>query len=332
VLVDVGHGSCAVVESSGEICIVDAPQGGFAKRFLEDRYPSRGRLDLKYAIESHGHVDHARGLLNLVTDERINITTFLLNPAHRRTQQGRPTKFEEEMNAALLIGRRQGTSVVTAVTSDSHPSLMLGDLRMSVLWPSGPAAQLGVGGNTEFGRLTLNSLSVVLRVESQSGFSVLLPGDVDAIGLNSLLQEFPNLRADVVVAPHHGGLMGSEEDTSVAWSRIREEVAPSEVLVSLGRNQSANPRTEVIQALANGSGRTPRLRCTQLSKQCADSGGFSSVAAVPSKGDALGECCAGSLQIDLTSGQVAASHLHDERVVRLDQESPVMCRPLLPNV
>lgn len=320
-VVDVGHGSCTVIESSGEVCVVDAPQKGGAKQFLASRKLRR----LKYVVESHGHTDHAGGLLNLVTDGSITIDRFLCNPEHKRNAAGKPTLFETRMDRALRIGRKKGTSVVTAVTSDATGTFTVGALSVTVLWPTGPTAYAGLGAASEFGRLTSNSLSVVLRVESSTGFSVLIPGDLDAIGLSLLLAELPRLKSDVVIAPHHGGLMGTAQQTAKAWTRISHEVAPTEVIVSIGREQSANPRDEVIRALVQQG--SVRLRCTQLSEQCGTPAGFAAVSSHWSRGETRGECCAGSVVIDLTAGVVLFAQEHDDRVARLPSAA---CKPLLP--
>lgn len=323
-VVDVGHGSCTVVESGDEYCVVDAPQGRGVKNFLA----SRQIRHLKYVVESHGHRDHAGGLINLVTDESILVDRFLVNPEHKRSDEGRPTTFENRMAAALAIGRKLGTSIVTAVTADATGTFLLGDLRVSVLWPTGPIAYAGLGAHTDYGVLTSNSLSVVLRIEAPSGFSVLVPGDLDLVGLTGLLAEVPKLTANVLVAPHHGGLMGTPAQTAQAWRLIRDKLCPTEVLVSIRREQNSNPRDEIIDALSTRSGESARLRCTQLSERCGSPAGFGPVSSIWSEGRTKGVCCAGSIVVDLKTGSVLHTEEHDELVSSLS--SPV-CIPLLPS-
>jgi competence protein ComEC len=49
-----------------------------------------------------------------------------------------------------------------------------------------------------------NARSLVVRVSTADGPSVLLPGDIDARAEAQLLAVEPALRADVLLLPHHG--------------------------------------------------------------------------------------------------------------------------------
>jgi competence protein ComEC len=86
-----------------------------------------------------------------------------------------------------------------------------------------------------------NEASCVLRVEGRHG-AALLPGDIGDIVERSLVHRVPGaLRADVVVAPHHGSA-GSSDPAFIRATRARL------VLVSSGHgNRFGHPRANVVQ-------------------------------------------------------------------------------------
>lgn len=85
-----------------------------------------------------------------------------------------------------------------------------------------------------------NNASCVLKVESRYG-SVLLPGDIEARAEQRLVAHYgPRLRAEVLVAPHHGSRTSSTEEFIAA-------VRPHHVLVPAGyRNRYRHPHPSVV--------------------------------------------------------------------------------------
>ena len=97
-------------------------------------------------------------------------------------------------------------------------------------------------------RRSSNALSCVLRVESRGGASLLLTGDLEGAGELALLRRYADrpeaLRADAVLAPHHGG-RGASGAAFVA------AVAPAHTLVSAGyRNPFGHPHREALARYA----------------------------------------------------------------------------------
>jgi len=88
---------------------------------------------------------------------------------------------------------------------------------------------------------TGNNASCVLKVSSANG-SVLLPADIEKPMERSLLQYFPDkLKADVLIAPHHGSKTSSTPEFIKA-------VSPKFVLFPVGyKNRFAFPRPEVLR-------------------------------------------------------------------------------------
>lgn len=96
-------------------------------------------------------------------------------------------------------------------------------------------------------KLPDNALSCVLKVESGSG-SALIPGDVEGRAETGLLARHGDaLRADVLVAPHHGGRRTSSPGLVAA-------VGAREVIFPVGyRNRFGHPHPEVLARYAAAS-------------------------------------------------------------------------------
>lgn len=89
------------------------------------------------------------------------------------------------------------------------------------------------------GAVTGNQASCVLRVEA-NGERLLLTGDIDSQAERALLDSGQDLRAEWLLAPHHGSRSSSSADFLV-------QVAPSAVLFSRSRhNAFGHPHAEVI--------------------------------------------------------------------------------------
>ena len=90
------------------------------------------------------------------------------------------------------------------------------------------------------GYTTGNNGSCLLRV-SAGGHSVLFSGDIEQKAEAALLQQRSDLRADVLVVPHHG----SRTSSSMAWL---QNLIPMWALVSAGRfNGYGHPHTDVVE-------------------------------------------------------------------------------------
>jgi competence protein ComEC len=89
-----------------------------------------------------------------------------------------------------------------------------------------------------------NALSCVLKIESKHG-SVLIPGDIEGRAEAELLARHgANLRADILVAPHHGGKKTSSPEFVSA-------VGAREVVFPVGyRNRFGHPHPEVLARFA----------------------------------------------------------------------------------
>ncbi len=102
-------------------------------------------------------------------------------------------------------------------------------------------------------RVKDNARSCVLRIDGPAG-SVLLPGDIEARQEKALLADAgpSRLKADVLIAPHHGSLTSSTPEFVAA-------VDPALVVFQVGyRNPFRHPRPEVVARYAARCAQTVR--------------------------------------------------------------------------
>jgi beta-lactamase superfamily II metal-dependent hydrolase len=295
VILDVGHGSAAVFVDGSSAIVVDAGSSGLVADTLE-----RHRVtEIAALIVSHRHHDHTSELPSLLVNPDIQVRRFFANADPSRRVDSR---FEEQLRGAFNVSRRRnGTEFHQAnVTLGSY----MGVGRLSVdLTFVGVGAQSARGG-----RVHPHALAVVLRVASIDGRSVLLGADLDRAGFMRLIDNPEvDLRADVLVYPHHGGLTGAgstdgEQDFA---RRLTEAVSPEVVMFSNGRGRFANPRPEVVRGVREAAPDAPvRVVCTQLCIACSsvthETEGRLDVS-LASSGAESHASCAGSVRVSLSS-------------------------------
>jgi competence protein ComEC len=96
-----------------------------------------------------------------------------------------------------------------------------------------------------------NDRSCVLRIVSPYG-SILLPGDIEKLSEFRLVQSAGTLRADILIAPHHGSRTSST-------SRFVQAVAPGLAVFSVGyRNRFGHPHPAVSAHYRQAGSRTLR--------------------------------------------------------------------------
>ncbi len=207
---DVGQGSAIVVRTARHTLVHDTGPGqgasSAAQRVLLPLLRAGGdRLDL--LVASHDDLDHAGGLPELL---RRHPRAELWASYDTRPATGRPARF-------CVAGQRWFWDGVTFE------------------WLS-PAADVAAGESD-------NALSCVLRVSSAAGRVALLTGDIGLREEARLLAGQPGLRADLLLAGHHGSASSSGAD----WL---DALRPSWVLIQAGHlNRFGHPAPELLQRL-----------------------------------------------------------------------------------
>ncbi len=208
VLLDVGQGLSVLVRTHGHRLLYDAGpavRDGFdaGERVVVPALHALGVDRLDAVVISHGDSDHAGG---------AGAVRLAVPVADWRGPPGMPPVADGAAMADCVAGRRWQWDGVWF--EYLHPHAGFPYLR--------------------------NESSCVLRVHSRHG-TVLLTGDIGEVIEEGLVRrQRPSLRADVVVAPHHGS-GGSSMPAFVAATQARV------VLVSAGHgNRFGHPRPEVV--------------------------------------------------------------------------------------
>ena len=193
-LLSVGAGQCAVLRTpSGKTYLIDAgAQGGLDvyTRVLDPFLRSRRFPPPEAAFISHANSDHYSAFPALMTHHRlaaVYVNDYFGRPG---TRAGVP-----EAEAEILKELTVGSDRLVRLTPGGGGKIALdGRTSVEVLWPPAGRADLG-------GKYAINDTSLVLRITCD-GRSVLLPGDLTAVGQGELAGR--DVRADVLVMPHHG--------------------------------------------------------------------------------------------------------------------------------
>ena len=303
-VLDVGHGNSTVIEESGSVSIVDGGKDSTLIEFLSEK----GFQRIDTVILSHADSDHFIGISLLLSDPNFYVEHVYLNSDDRDAQSW------SDFSSVMRDAKARGTKFSLELSNVNPGEITFDAVRLEVLGPSQEFAYTTPGGRSPDGsRKTANSMSAVVRVWADEEPRILLTGDIDQVGLDSLTEDHADISADVLVFPHHGGLPGKADPAAFAGT-LAKAVGPRLVIFSIGRGGYRNPRPEIVSTVL-GSSDGAHIACTQLSTRCSETlpTSTSALHAGVAQGAASGACCAGTIEIslrhssDYTPGRI--SHL-----------------------
>jgi len=292
VILDVGHGNCALLKDTEGVVLIDCPPGAVLLEVLE--YFSITEID--HVLISHADRDHIAGLPQLLLNIKVkNI--------HLNSDWLRETKVWKDVRVALANARQHsGVNVEAQLITTTTGRHNVGQVSVKILAPVPELALAGVGGSDPKGkRLRPNSLSAVVSLEHNSRSIVILAGDLDQVGLDNLLQEDINLEADVLVFPHHGGKPGARVNSKEFAQQLCEYVRPKLVIFSIDRSLHRNPNDEIVEGVISAAPEA-YIMCTQLSEKCAANLPITNpnhLSSLPAKGLIDKKCCGGTIVIGI---------------------------------
>jgi beta-lactamase superfamily II metal-dependent hydrolase len=225
-IMDVGQGLCVVVITpDGHSMVID---GGRSKSRMAERVipylKEHGVERVDYVVATNPDQDHIGGLEQLLEDMPVGAW---VDPVVPTTNQA----YARELELVLEKG-------ITPIRARRGMTLDLGqDVRAEILWPVDP---LLLDGDEP----SHNDNSIVLKL-TYGETRFLVPGDIEEEAERLLVEMDTDraLRADVLVAAHHG----SKTSNTAAFL---DAVDPDVVLIGVGLdNQYGHPHDEVIQRL-----------------------------------------------------------------------------------
>lgn len=297
-ILDVGHGSCIVVRIGAEVLLIDAGPGGPVLEYLR----MEGIKHINTILVSHADADHIGGISAILGQPDLRVDNIVWNGDSMKQ-----STLWVDLVYQLADLQAQGR---TTAQQNAHAGLFLKlgaeeEIEVRLLAPGLVLRQLGAGSSLRDGRaISSNTVSVVAQVLVGGEALILVPGDLDQIGYDELSSsEFGSqMKAKYLVLPHHGGLMGTLNQTKKTIAAFVTAVNPEVVFVSNGRGKFNNPRQEVVDAVREAGANLP-LSCTQLAANCAVKEISQTAVDGPySAGWARGQSCQGSTRLTIGDG------------------------------
>lgn len=293
-ILDVGHGNSTIIKDESGIVIIDAGTKNTLLEFLVEQEI----VNINTILISHADQDHIGGIVAILSSGKFSIEKIRLN-----TDSLKGTDAWDDLLYELDQMGARGL--------DFRPSLTINDLdeynligyKIQVLGPSSYLAGKGPGSRDRQGRMiTTNSISAVIRImDDKDNPILLLPGDIDEIGLDDLIDHKLDASTPILIFPHHGGLPGLRENVEDFTLRLSNLIKPNTVIFSIGRSDRyGTPRPEIISALFTYAVDI-RIMCTELSGFCANCLPMdlpTHLTEVIAQGYEDKKCCAGSIIID----------------------------------
>ncbi len=193
---DVSHGQAIVARLPGRaVVLFDAGslhKSDIGRRIVTPFLDYSGLSKIDAIVISHNDVDHINAIPEII--EHCEVGNIYANDAFFvRIDSWGTAKFLQEQ---LL---EKGYKVQTLGKSLNLQT----PAKIKVLWPTKHSSQ-----NHE---LSDNDSSLVCLVEF-AGKKILLCSDIEKFAQKELLRLYPELKADVVIAPHHGSINTAEPD------------------------------------------------------------------------------------------------------------------------
>jgi competence protein ComEC len=213
---DVGQGSAVVLETRDHAWLYDtgprySQDSDAGERVILPFLRSRGIQLLDGVVVSHLDLDHSGGAASVLRGIEVRRRVSSVAPGHS------------------ALGGADVERCVAGLTMES------GDMSLQVLHPLAD----------DYGRrVPTNAMSCVVLARV-GGVAVLLTGDVPASGEAALVLREPALRADWMMAPHHGSHSSSS-------ATLLESMAPVVAVAQVGyRNRFGHPDPRVAARYAS---------------------------------------------------------------------------------
>lgn len=323
IILDVGHGNCALLRDAEGVVLIDCPPGSV----LPETLSYLGIEEISHVLISHADQDHIAGLPQLLLSESIRV-----NSIHLNSDWIRKTEIWKDVMIALEASERSGVKIEAQLTTSTTGRLNVGQVNIQVLAPSSVLALSGVGGKDLVGRkLRANSMSAVISLVYNTRRIAILAGDLDQIGLDNLLKEDVDLRADILVFPHHGGKPGSGVSSKAFAQQLCDLVQPKLVVFSIDRSLHNNPNDEIMEGVLS-SVPDAHIVCTQLSEKCSatlPNEVSSHLSGLPAKGFTSKKCCGGTILIEIGKDANAYTPSLNSHRNFIAQYPNSICRKLL---
>ena len=299
-ILDVGHGNSAVLVDDKGTLVIDAGPRNALLEYLKES----GVSHIDVVLVSHADRDHINGLIGLLSSDEFTIGRIRLNTDSTK-ESAAWDNLLWELNDQH---KKKKIDFNTTLAARTGEDLSCGSVRVEVLGPSLYLTAKGPGSTDRRGRkITSNSISAVIRLSYGGIVLVVLTGDIDEVGIENLRDDKVDMKGKTLVFPHHGGNLSAKDNSKIVQQLI-ELASPDNVIFSIGRGVHSTPRPEIVEAVRK---MLPKvyIACTQLSEHCADKLPINYpryVDDIFAVGREKRTCCAGSVRIDVNTGDIVS--------------------------
>jgi len=315
VILDVGHGICAVLADTKGVVVIDAALGGTILDYLEQQEIK----EISAIFISHADYDHIAGVPTLLLAPDLMVREVFVNPDKKQTD------IWKNLRIAIAEARKKkGTKVNVQLTTSGPGEFNLDQTKIRVLAPEPELALSGAGGvDLEDRALSSNAMSAVLQLVKGDESIAILPGDIEGRNIETWLNEHESMQARMLLFPHHGGKLHPTKTIELA-EKLCEKIQPEFIVFSIGRGKYHLPNPDVIQKIREALPEV-KIMCTQLSEHCAPKlpyKEFRHRTNLPAAGEHTNSCCAGSIIIDLSRDEIEVKPEMEELVGFINKVAP----------
>jgi competence protein ComEC len=213
---DVGHGQAIVAQFPGGANIIfdtgSIYRSDTGRRIVTPFLNYTGINNIKAIIISHGDIDHINGIPEIAAYHKVSGVYADEAPfTQPALDSNSPEGFlNQSLNEIGLT--------IENLSETSNPVNITG---IEILWP--------VEGDNYSEISSDNDKSLVLLMEF-AGKKILLCSDIEQAAQKEILRLYPDLKAEVVVVPHHGS-------TATLEPGFLERLEPNILICSCGRDQ-----------------------------------------------------------------------------------------------
>jgi competence protein ComEC len=239
-VLDVGKGNSVVLVDTKGVIVIDAGSQADLLTFLIDH--NINTVDVLLL----SHADQDGGVINLLASKEVVVKSVYLNSDAKQKSK----TWNRLLRILWDAFKRNSLYFEPSLTPHLNGKLDQGQVAVEILAPSQYFAARSPGSKDRSGRtLTTNSISAVIRLSYFGKPFALLPGDIDEIGLDNLLEDTEDIQAWLVVFPHHGGKPGNK-NVKAFTTRFCEAVKPKIVIFSIRDNVKHFPTPVVVETVA----------------------------------------------------------------------------------
>lgn len=127
IILDVGHGNCALIRDVNGVIVIDCPPGGTLAETLE-------HLSIKeilHILISHSDADHIGGMIDLLSNEDIKIHNVHINP-----DAIKKSAIWLDLRIALADSKKRFGTVLSKLTTTETGKFNIGSVNLEVLAPT----------------------------------------------------------------------------------------------------------------------------------------------------------------------------------------------------